>query len=61
MRVYLVQGDDLCGPTVQSSLDDAIEEIRFLLSEEEPGFGVRIELGEMTQAELDALPDFEGY
>lgn len=63
MRVYFVQGDDLCGPTVQGSLEDALTEIRFLLSAEEEGagFGVRVEIGEMTEEEFDALPEFGGY
>jgi len=64
MRFYCVKGDALCGPTAHRSLKEALEEVAILLSEDEcpsVGFGVRVEIGEMTEEEFDALPEFEGY
>lgn len=62
MRVYFVQGDQLCGPVAYREIEGAIEEVRMHLSDESAvGHGVRIVIGEMTEEEYAALPEFEGY
>jgi hypothetical protein len=60
MKVYRVGplGFGKCG---FDNLDEAIEEIKNLLSEAPPKERITIEILEMTEEEYENLPEFEGY
>jgi hypothetical protein len=60
MRVYRLLPEGLSGWQVFRSLDDTLNEVRTIWQE---GDDIRIvlELGEMSEAEVDALPEFQGY
>ncbi len=59
--VYLIRPVDMRDPVVVEGLDQAMDYLRELVDSSEVGDGVRIDLAEMTRAELDELPEHRGW
>jgi len=61
IRVYSTQASGCCGPVVWRTLDDAVTELRELVADMSVGTSWTLTVVEMTGAEFDTLPEFEGY
>jgi len=61
MRVYKTSINDQSDVCVWTLLPDVLEEIESLLPDFVPGEFIKISVSEMTQEELDALGEFDGY
>jgi hypothetical protein len=61
MKIYKVQIEE-AGPqtVICKSVDETFDHIRIALQEEERGH-VTIEIAEMSEADVIALPEFDGY
>jgi hypothetical protein len=63
MKVYAVQLEGFSGPCVHRTPEAVLDEVRELLHPNSctKGNTIKIEVVEMTEAELEALPEFAGY
>lgn len=50
-----------CGPCVFSQLEGLLEDIRIWWKEGDGDTAITIQFAEMSEEEVEALPEFEGY